>query len=77
MVGYEYDCWLKLLQQSLIYFSEYTTYQLRAYLYQARNLYGADHTGLSGQYVYLIGTMCGRLWSEVHVIWQMWPAMRK
>ena len=32
-------------------FSEYSMYQLRAYLYQARDLYGADKTGLSGTHI--------------------------
>lgn len=43
-----YTSWYILSWDLYLYLIEYTTYQLRAYIYQARSLYGADSTGLSG-----------------------------
>jgi hypothetical protein len=44
---------------------EYTTYQLRAYIYQARDLYAADNTGLSDPYVVIT---CGNASSRSKTI---------
>ena len=36
-------------------------YQLRAYIYQARDMYGSDKSGLSGIYVYTLAIVCSKV----------------
>ena len=35
-----------------VVFKEAHTYQLRAYIYQARDMYASDKSGLSGKYIH-------------------------
>ena len=40
--------------------AEWHIFQLRAYLYQARDMYGSDRSGLSGELLVLLGSYaCG------------------